>query len=103
MRRISEKILYVVALHSQYTGALTFENVWQEAVEGSGYFDTIKECYQQSVRWQWGAVDVGYLLVQSVSKWDVPILKRLHLLFTAYDHHLLVVVINFHLQICLVA
>ena len=76
----------------KYTGALTFENVWQEAVEGSGYFDTIKECYQQSVRWQWGAVDVGYLLVQSVSKWDVPILKRLHLLFTAYDHHLLVVV-----------
>jgi len=66
--------------------------VGTEAVEGSGYADTVKECYQQSVRWQWGAVDVGYLLVQSVSKWDVPLLKRLSLLLTAYDHHLLVVV-----------
>jgi hypothetical protein len=44
------------------------------------------------VRWQWGAIDVGYLLVQSVSKWNVPIFTRLSLLLTAYDHHLLVVV-----------
>jgi cellulose synthase/poly-beta-1,6-N-acetylglucosamine synthase-like glycosyltransferase len=66
--------------------------VGTEAVEGCGYFDTLKECYQQSVRWQWGAVDVGYLLVQSVSKWDVPLLTRLSLLLTAYDHHMLVVV-----------
>ena len=66
--------------------------VGTEAVEGSGYLDTLKECYQQSVRWQWGAVDVGYLLVQSVSKSDVPLLKRLGLIATAYDHHMLVVV-----------
>jgi hypothetical protein len=66
--------------------------VGTEAVEGSGYLDTLKECYQQSVRWQWGAVDVGYLLVQSVSKSDVPLLKRIGLIATAYDHHMLVVV-----------
>ena len=54
--------------------------VGTEAVEGSGYLDTLKECYQQSVRWQWGAVDVGYLLVQSVSKSDVPLLKRSRLM-----------------------
>ena len=37
-------------------------------------------------------MDVGYLLVQSVSKSDVPLLKRIGLIATAYDHHMLVVV-----------
>eukprot|EP00802_Teleaulax_amphioxeia_P009869 Tamp_09891.p1 GENE.Tamp_09891~~Tamp_09891.p1 ORF type:complete len:620 (+),score=148.31 Tamp_09891:79-1938(+) len=82
----------IFADHGKVTCTRLMVTCGTEAVEGSGYFDTIKECYQQSVRWQWGAVDVGYLLVQSVSKWDVPILKRLSLLCTAYDHHLLVVV-----------
>eukprot|EP00961_Rhodomonas_salina_P229642 3103622-Rhodomonas_salina.1 len=30
----------------------------------AGYQDTVRECYLQSVRWQWGAIDVGYLIVQ---------------------------------------
>jgi hypothetical protein len=38
--------------------------VGTEAVEGANYADSIKECYEQSVRWQWGAMDVGYLMVQ---------------------------------------
>ena len=38
--------------------------VGTEAVEGTNYADSIKECYEQSVRWQWGAMDVGYLMVQ---------------------------------------
>jgi hypothetical protein len=38
--------------------------VGTEAVEGAHYADSIKECYEQSVRWQWGAIDVGYLMVQ---------------------------------------
>jgi len=68
--------------------------VGTEAVEGKDYFDTIKECYQQSVRWQWGAIDLGYLLVQAAVRWDVPLWKRLQLLHTAYDHHLFVVVMS---------
>ncbi|EKX31016.1 hypothetical protein GUITHDRAFT_122779 [Guillardia theta CCMP2712] len=65
--------------------------VGTEAVEGKNYVDTVKECYDQSVRWQWGATDVGYLMVQSSSRWDVPLHKRLSLLLCAYDHHLLTV------------
>jgi cellulose synthase/poly-beta-1,6-N-acetylglucosamine synthase-like glycosyltransferase len=67
--------------------------VGTEAVEGKDAVDTVKEVYNQSVRWQWGATDVGYLLVQSLARWDVPLRQRLSLLFTAYDHHLLVIVI----------
>ena len=36
----------------------------ENALEGAHYADSIKECYEQSVRWQWGAIDVGYLMVQ---------------------------------------
>lgn len=66
--------------------------VGTEAVEGSGYWDTIVECYKQSVRWQWGAIDLGYLIVQSSIRWDVPLWTRLQILYTAYDHHCFVVV-----------
>ena len=66
--------------------------VGTEAVEGSSYWDTIVECYKQSVRWQWGAIDMGYVIVQSCTRWDVPILKRLQILYTVYDHHCFVVV-----------
>jgi len=62
-----------------------------QAVEGANYGDSIKECYDQSVRWQWGAMDVGYLMVQSCNRWDVPLAKRLQTLAFAYDHHLLTV------------
>lgn len=41
--------------------------VGTEAVEGKSYMDTVKECYQQSVRWQWGAIDLGFLIVQVFS------------------------------------
>ena len=47
--------------------------VGTECVEGKDYADTVRECYDQSVRWQWGAVDVGYLMVQTVNRWDVPL------------------------------
>jgi len=67
--------------------------VGTEAVEGKDYLDTVKETYDQSVRWQWGAIDVGYLLVQTFARWDTPILKRIQMLYAAYDHHLLAVVI----------
>jgi len=67
--------------------------VGTEAVEGKNYVDTVKECYDQSVRWQWGATDVGYLMVQSCNRWDVPLHRRLAMLLCAYDHHLLSVVL----------
>jgi hypothetical protein len=38
--------------------------VGTEAVEGKDAFDTVKETYDQSVRWQWGAIDLGYLIMQ---------------------------------------
>lgn len=65
--------------------------VGTECVEGSNYVDSVKECYDQSVRWQWGAMDVGYLMVQTANRWDVPLSKRLSTLAFAYDHHLLTV------------
>ncbi|EKX46763.1 hypothetical protein GUITHDRAFT_107536 [Guillardia theta CCMP2712] len=82
----------VFADHGKVACTRMMITVGTEAVEGKGYLDTVKECYDQSVRWQWGAVDFGYLLVQSVCNWKVPLAKRISLLFTAYDHHLLVVV-----------
>ena len=65
--------------------------VGTECVEGKDYVDSLKECYDQSVRWQWGAVDVGYLMVQACNRWDVPIMTRLSTLTFAYDHHLFTV------------
>ncbi len=38
--------------------------VGTEAVEGKDAIDTVKETYDQSVRWQWGAIDLGYLIMQ---------------------------------------
>jgi len=66
-------------------------NVGTECVEGKDYFDTINETYQQAVRWQWGAIDIGYLLVQTFSRSRVPIYQRLRMLLGAYDHHLFAV------------
>ena len=65
--------------------------VGTEAVEGKDYFDTIKETYDQSVRWQWGAIDMGYLLMQVSTQWRTPAWKRAKLLAQAYDHHLFAV------------
>ncbi len=38
--------------------------VGTEAVEGKDELDTVRETYDQSVRWQWGAIDLGYLIMQ---------------------------------------
>jgi hypothetical protein len=67
--------------------------VGTECVEGKDYLDTVNECYQQSVRWQWGAIDMGYLIVQTAARWNVPVYQRLKILISAYDHHLFSVAI----------
>mmetsp|Transcript_22309 Transcript_22309/g.53521 ORF Transcript_22309/g.53521 Transcript_22309/m.53521 type:complete len:604 (+) Transcript_22309:86-1897(+) len=69
-----------------------YVTIGTEAVVGKDYLDTIKETYDQSVRWQWGAIDIGYLITQTFSRPDVPIWQRVKLLYAAYDHHLLSVV-----------
>jgi len=75
----------------QVTATRLMMLVGTECVEGKDYVDSVKECYDQSVRWQWGAVDVGYLMVQACNRWDVPIMTRLSTLTFAYDHHLFTV------------
>ena len=36
--------------------------------EKNPQLSTLDQVYNQSVRWQWGATDVGYLLVQSLAR-----------------------------------
>lgn len=57
-------------------------------VEGSTYWESLKGCYKQSVRWQWGGISMGYLLMQFFQS-KCPLWKRLLLVLGHYEHHFL--------------
>jgi len=57
-------------------------------VEGSTYWESLKGCYKQSVRWQWGGISMGYLLMQLFQS-KCPFWRRLSLIFGHYEHHFL--------------
>lgn len=55
-------------------------------VEGSTYLESLKGCYKQSVRWQWGGISMGYLLMQLFQS-KCPLWKKLVLILGHYEHH----------------
>lgn len=59
-----------------------------ECVVDDSSWSSLTACYQQSKRWQWGAIDLGYIVVQNALK-DAPLWRKMAVLFTAYEHHLL--------------
>ena len=38
--------------------------------------------------WQWGAIDVGFIVVMNAIK-RAPLLRKIVVLYTAWEHHLL--------------
>jgi cellulose synthase/poly-beta-1,6-N-acetylglucosamine synthase-like glycosyltransferase len=61
-------------------------------VEGATYWESLKGCYKQSVRWQWGGISMGYLLMQFFQS-ESPLWKRLSLVAGHYEHHFLLPVV----------
>lgn len=57
-------------------------------VEGTTYWESMKGCYTQSVRWQWGGISMGYLLMQFFQS-NCPVWKRVSLIAGHYEHHFL--------------
>lgn len=59
-----------------------------ECVVDDSSWSSLTACYQQSKRWQWGAIDLGYIVVMNTLK-DAPLWRKAAILFAAYEHHLL--------------
>jgi len=85
--RVSVVPLYLpVGCECVYTG--------RSSPSGSAVAD-VQACYTQSQRWQWGAIDLGFIIVQnwlhsteSMGGWHFK-LRQVAVLATAYEHHLL--------------
>lgn len=67
-----------------------------ECVMDETYWTSIVACYQQSKRWQWGGIDVAYILVQNIiNHRTLPFFKATRVLFTAYEQHMMLNVMWF--------
>lgn len=57
-----------------------------ECVVDVSAYKTIGACYDQAKRWQWGAIDVGYIAARTR---DAPPQRQLAVALAAQEHHLL--------------
>ena len=57
-----------------------------ECVVDTSATKTIGACYDQAKRWQWGAIDVGYIAARTR---DAPVQRQLAVALAAQEHHLL--------------
>lgn len=57
-------------------------------VEAASNCQTFIECYKQAVRWQWGAIDLAYLLMQLFLS-PTSLARKAMLLLGLWEHHLL--------------
>jgi len=57
-------------------------------VELPGYCETIQACYQQAVRWQWGAIDFPYILMKLYNS-SCSCARKFMLVLGFWEHHLL--------------
>lgn len=48
-------------------------------------------CYEQSKRWQWGAIDVGFIVLSNMKRRSarLPLRRKLNVLFAAYEQHMM--------------
>ncbi|KAJ8606620.1 hypothetical protein CTAYLR_008374 [Chrysophaeum taylorii] len=59
-----------------------------ECVTDAGAFRTVSACYQQAVRWQWGAIDIGFIAVHSGDFGLSGALQQIRVVLAAAEHHL---------------
>jgi len=60
-----------------------------ECVTHSNYFKTIQACYAQATRWQWGAIDIGFIVVHACDLSGLyGLFRQVQVLLAASEHHL---------------
>jgi len=59
-----------------------------DAPSGNGFFDALKNRYQQCLRHAWGATDIPYVIEQSLRHPEIPLIARLLRLFKLIETHL---------------
>jgi hypothetical protein len=59
------------------------------ATTGESVLDSLKQRYEQTLRHAWGAKEIGYTIAQSLHHRQIPLGKRLHLLFRVAHDNLL--------------
>eukprot|EP01052_Picozoa_sp_SAG31_P007127 SAG31_NODE_336_length_17493_cov_20.694032_6_plen_255_part_00 len=63
--------------------------VGNDCVVDTGYCSSITACFQQAMRWQWGAIDIGYVLVKCFRSGKVAMYSKLYAIWNIMEHHLL--------------
>ncbi len=62
--------------------------VYMDAVLGRNLWETLKNQYKQKRRWAWGVEHFPYLIKESISHKEIPILPKLILIFRLLNGHL---------------
>ena len=59
-----------------------------ECVTDTTSFGTVVACYKQATRWQWGAIDIGFILIHGPSLGLRRLHRQLQVIAAASEHHL---------------
>jgi hypothetical protein len=62
-----------------------------ECVVDKTPWSSLAACYEQSKRWQWGAIDVGFIVLSNMKRKSasLPLRRKLMVLFAAYEQHMM--------------
>lgn len=60
-----------------------------DAPTGNGFFDALKNRYQQCLRHAWGAIDIPYAIEQSIKHTEIPLLTRFLRVAKLFETHLI--------------
>lgn len=62
--------------------------VYQDAVMGESFWDSIKSHYKQKRRWAWGITDFAFVVQESLKHREIPLWERLLQIFRLISGHI---------------
>lgn len=61
--------------------------IYQDAVVGENFFDTLRELYLQRRRWTWGCSDLPYIITNCLKNTSIPWYEKWGKAFRAFESH----------------